>query len=830
MKKYLPTLVLLLLAPLFAFAQLSGKVVDENGEPLAFASVFVRNSTNGTVANAEGEYRLTLVRGTHEIVFQYIGYKQKIESVAIGDKPVRLNTRMEPANLEISEVTITTEDPAYRIMREVIAKRNYYKAKTQEYSCDVYIKGFYQVLDAPKKIMGQDIGNMGGILDTNRQGIIYLSESVSKVYAQAKPRRTKEVMISSKVSGSDNGFSLNRSTYTDFNLYDERIEIEREILSPLADNAFNYYNFKLLGKYRDENGYNIYKIGVLPKRPADPTFSGDLYVVDEWWNLAGADLMLTGAAIKQPVLDTMRIQQAFVPVEKPDTWSLLTQLTSFKFGLMGFKFGGFFNGVFSNYDLRPSFDDKFFSKETYKIEDDANERDSSYWTSIRPIPLTPAESFDYVRKDSLRQIWDSDAYKDSTDAKRNKFKISNLIFGYTWRNSKKHTTVKYPSTSEWIQFNTVQGWLINVKPEFSKYDGERRTRFWRAEGNINYGFSEKAWRGGLRLERRFESKFYSNLELNGGIAAVQFSDKNPIGNLTNLVYSLYAKRNYMKLYEKTFAKAEYSRYLVPGLWLRADAEWADRRALVNNSDYSWLKKDRAYTPNAPLTGQDEPFFTRHQAFTINLLARIRIGETYSSYPKFRVYESSGWPELLLMYRKAIPGVAGSDVDYDFVQAQVRKNGISWGLVGYTDVNVAAGAFLRNKRVEFIDRHHPMGNQTIFGKPSDYTRSFFLLPYYDYSTRDPFVQAHLQHHLQGWLLDKIPGLRRLNWKEVFGASIYHTQNTYGENILEQKMPYWELNFGFENIGFKFFRPFRVDVVTGFFGKEHYNTGVVIGVDL
>jgi hypothetical protein len=271
---------LLFLFPLSLFSQLSGKVLDDSGEPLPFASVYVRNSTNGTAANAEGEYRLSLEKGTYEIVFQYIGYKQKVEKVTIGDKPVRLNARMEPANLEISEVVITTEDPAYRIMREVIAKRSYYKNKAKEYTVDVYMKGFYKLLDAPKKILGQDIGNMGGILDTNRQGVIYLSESVSKVYAQAKPERKKEVMISSKVSGSDNGFSFNRATYTDFNLYDEKLEIEREILSPLADNAFAYYTFKLQGKYRDENGYDIYKIGVIPKRPADPTFSGNLYVVE----------------------------------------------------------------------------------------------------------------------------------------------------------------------------------------------------------------------------------------------------------------------------------------------------------------------------------------------------------------------------------------------------------------------------------------------------------------------------------------------------------------------------------------------------------------------
>jgi len=95
---------------------------------------------------------------------------------------------------------------------------------------------------------------------------------------------------------------------------------------------------------------------------------------------------------------------------------------------------------------------------------------------------------------------------------------------------------------------------------------------------------------------------------------------------------------------------------------------------------------------------------------------------------------------------------------------------------------------------------------------------------------PFVQAHVQHHLQGWLLDKIPLVRKLNWKEVFGAGVYYTKDTYGETAFSQKMPYWEVNFGFENIGFNFFRVFRVDVVAGFFGDQHAETGVVIGIGL
>lgn len=826
-------LAALFLFPLLVFAQISGKVLDENGEALAFASVYVRNTTNGTTTNADGEYRLMLARGDYELVFQYIGYKQRVESVSLGDKPVRLTVRMEPSNLELTEVTITTEDPAMGIMRKVIERRKYYKTRVPDFACDVYIKGFHKLLDAPKKLLGQEIGDMGGILDTNRSGVLYLSESVSKLYVQSNPERTREVMISSKVSGEENGFSLNRATLTDFDLYDERLEIDREILSPLADNAFNYYKFRLLGRFHDENGYDIYKIEVQPRRSGDPTFAGDLYVVDEWWNLAGVDLFLTGAAIKQPVLDTLRIVQEFVPVERPDKWRLLSQRTIFKFSVLGFKVQGLFNGVFSNYDLAPDFSGDFFTRETFKIENQAPERDTAYWTSVRPVPLTDEEARDYVTKDSLAKIWKSEAYLDSLDRRRNRFKINNLLFGYTWRNSFRRTSVSYPPVFRWLQFNTVQGYALNVQPEFSRYQGEYRTRFWRAEGIINYGFDETRLRGGLRLQRRFESVRYANLEISGGLLTEQFNPEDPIGPFVNSLYSLLDRLNYLKIYEKTFGRVEWSQYVAPGIFLRAGAEYAGRRALINHSDASWSKKaERAYTSNDPLRpeGPNEAAFVDNQAFILNLSARFRFGQTYRSYPGFRVYDDSKWPDFVVRYRKAIPGLAGSDADFDFVSAQFRQENLSWGLAGYTDWNLLGGLFLQKKRVGFMDIHHVTGNQTFLGKPGDYTRGFYLLPYYTYSTDRPFVQAHVQHHLQGWLLDKVPGLRKLNWKEVVGLNFYWSEQPAERPETQRALPYWEAAFGFENIGIKFFRPFRVDVATGFFGKNHYRTGVVIGVSL
>ena len=82
------------------------------------------------------------------------------------------------------------------------------------------------------------------ILDSTRSGIIYLSETVSKITFQ-KPDKIKEVIVASKVSGKDNGFSFNNAASVNFDFYENYIEFNVNVISPIADGAFNYYKYKL---------------------------------------------------------------------------------------------------------------------------------------------------------------------------------------------------------------------------------------------------------------------------------------------------------------------------------------------------------------------------------------------------------------------------------------------------------------------------------------------------------------------------------------------------------------------------------------------------------
>ena len=413
MKSILIATFVVLTFPYHLQAQLNGRITDNKGEALPFANVYIEGTTRGTTANTEGYYALDLENGTYHIVFQYIGYEKKIIDVKVKGK-TSLNISLKNNEIELQEFVVKSnaEDPAYPIIRQAIAMRRTYRDQVKAYSCDVYIKGLQKVLDAPTKIFGRDIGDMGGNIDTNtRQGIVYLSETISKLFVDGEKK--KEELISSKVSGNSNGFGFNRATLFDFNFYDQHIDIQRQILSPIADNAMLYYRYRLEGQFKDESGNTIYKITVLPIRKEDPTFGGTIYIVDNQWNIYQTDLYVTGKSIQQPILDTLYLKQNHVPVGK--VWRLLSQTVVFKIGILGFKIGGSFNGVFSNYDLTPQYAPRFFSNEIFKASKGENDNDLAHWDTLRPIPLTLEERLDYTKKDSIQNVRQSKAYLDSVN-------------------------------------------------------------------------------------------------------------------------------------------------------------------------------------------------------------------------------------------------------------------------------------------------------------------------------------------------------------------------------------------------------------------------------
>ena len=143
-------------------------------------------------------------------------------------------------NMQIEEVVvINTENPAISIIKKAIASRKKNVAKTDKFEADFYSRGIFRVKDLPKKIMGIEIGDLDGNVDSTGNGIIYQSETVSKIKFEA-PNNLKEEIIASKIAGDDNGFSFNTAMNTNYNFYENTVDFNVPMISPIASNAWGW--------------------------------------------------------------------------------------------------------------------------------------------------------------------------------------------------------------------------------------------------------------------------------------------------------------------------------------------------------------------------------------------------------------------------------------------------------------------------------------------------------------------------------------------------------------------------------------------------------------
>jgi hypothetical protein len=762
------TFIFLSFISLHVFSQqitIKGKITDEHSQAIPFASVYIKNTTRGASANSEGEYTLQVKPGAYDVQYKAVGYKQESRKLTL-TADVVLNIALTTEIYQLKAVVIKAggEDPAYAIIRKAIKKRKTHLNEVNAYTCLVYIKGLQKLLEAPKKFMGIDVQKAAreNGLDSNRRGIVYLSESESK-YSFMKPDKTHEEMISSKVSGSNRAFSFNRASDLEVNFYKNIQDWEglsnRPLISPIADNALFYYHYKYIGS-SVENGETIDKIKVLPKRGYDACFQGYIYILEGSWRIYGLDLFVTK---KQNInfVDTLKINEQFLPVISK-IWMPSSLKFEFTGGLFGFKIGGYFISLYKDYDLEPTFTKKEFA-EVFRVTRGVNKKDSAYWENERPIPLTEEEKTDYKKKETLARKRESKPYLDSLDKANNTFKpLSFILGGYRHRNRYDHEYYNFDPLLTSLRFNTVEGVNINYGASFYKRIDTLNNRNLYIGAKAGYGFSDHRLKGVVNASIPVGS---FTLGLNAGSDIIDLNNTDPITESTNTVYSLFEKENFKKFYQKQFLSAYLHKRITGGWLANATAEWADRKWLPNTSDYSFFNPgNRTYTSNNPLVpSQDIRLFPENRSFKLIFRTTYDFSDKYETYPNGKRYLPSPYPVIGLSYVKGIKDIFGSDVGYDLLSADVSKSGINDGVFGNTSFYVGAGKFLNHNSLFYPDYKQFAGNEILFYKSG--VNSFLLLNYYTFSTYTQYIEGHCEQNFSGFILNKIPLIRKLKLQEI-----------------------------------------------------------------
>ncbi|MGB3590571.1 MAG: DUF5686 and carboxypeptidase regulatory-like domain-containing protein [Nonlabens sp.] len=813
------TSFLLFLSFAFAEAQLTGTILDENKEPIPYASIYIKDTYIGTNSNDVGNYTLKLDQfKEYKVVVQSLGYKTRTITVDFTTQGQSQDVVLEIEVASLDEVVITNgEDPAYAVIREAIKNRKVNKLKSSSFTADFYSRGLWKLEDVPEKFLGQEIGDLEGSLDSvTRSGIIYLSETVSEISYQA-PDNFKEKIIASKISGDDNGFSANSAEGANFNFYDNNIDLNNRIVSPIADYALGYYRYKLLGTFFNDNGFLINKIQVTSRRPKDNTFNGTIYIVDEQWTIYGLELSTSGTNINVPAIDRLVFTQDFSYEAKTGDWIKRSQNIEFAFSMFGFKGNGRFMANYTNYNFEPRFEKRFFGAEVLSFGKDSNKKDSLYWNEKRPVPLTLEEDKEYVKKDSISAVRNDPKYKDSVDQVRNKFKWLDPIDGYSYVNSNKRYRITYNGLLNFNGFNTVQGYKIGSGVSYSKGFDEDYNSALYASANFEYGISDKRLRYDVGANYRFNRTNRRYIAVRAGTQARQINNGNPIGTIENTLSSLAFERNFAKFYEVDFGGISYGEELINGLRVSASLFYEQRQGLQNNEDQVWFpQSDVDYTPNNPLELNNGRIATisDHQILKFGANLTYRPGQKYQSYPdqKFNI-RNEKYPTISLRYEAGY-AASSDNLNYHQLSASLWQ-GFDMGNIGRLSYYANAGTFVNNSGISFVDYQHFNGNRLRYKLEALNPYGFGLLHYYDYSTNEEYAQIHVQHDFKGFILGKIPGINSLNYDFILSAKALFTEYN----------PYFEASAGIDNIGIGKFRPLRVDYVYTMNSDRKYGAFVV-----
>lgn len=810
--KFILSLIVLQVSITSFSQRISGSVKDDRGNPLPNASIVIKGTTIGTTANNDGNYFLDLKSpGTYTLIAQHVGLKRDVKTITVGKEDLTVDFQLAVIDLAMEEVIIVSgENRANNIIRNTIQKRPYYQSQLDKFKCEVYTKGILKLRDYPKKLLGQKLDFGDG--DTSKQKIVYLSETIAR-YSVDKPRNSKIEVISSRVSGSSDGYGLAAPQFYSF--YDNNVNIgtnlnPRGFISPISENAMHFYKYKYEGAYFEE-GKQINRIIVTPKRRYEPLFSGYINIVQDEWRIHSLKLILTKES-QMEILDSLTIEQTYVPVTD-SIWVIHNQVIYPAVKIFGIDAYGSFVNIYSHVDPSPVFGKKYFDNTILKYLDSSTRKTPAYWEEVRPVKLLEDEIRDYRKKDSLEQASRNPVYLDSVDRENNKINLIGVfLLGENFNREKRKESFYIKSLTEQISFNIVEGLVVNFGGTYTKrLDSVVGRRSLRISPNIRYGFSNKHFNAYLGVSYIFGKKYISSINISGGKRVFQFNNASPISPRSNTIASLLGENNLLKLYEAYYLRSTFTKGIGEGLTWSIGFEYQDRMPLENTTDYTWRdRKTKEYTPNYPTELMFENI-KRHQAFSTSVALTWQPGARYVELPDRKINIGSSWPAISLSYTRAVD-IFGSELDYSKWKFGLTDI-ISFRLAGMFNYRLGMGGFLDNKKLLVPDYQHFNGNISTIATP--YLNSFQILPIYEFSNISKFYAlAHLEYHFNGLLTNKIPGFRKLNWYLVGGTNMFHYNQT----------DYTEVSIGLENI----LKSIRVDYYWSFKDGKRYKSDFRIGL--
>ncbi|GHT72990.1 hypothetical protein FACS189456_2820 [Bacteroidia bacterium] len=754
------------LLPLGLLAQVvSGSVKDDRGMPVARATIYVEELQLGASTDENGEFRLQMSAGDYTCAFQCVGYTSVTQKFHLPRAGLALQVVMPVKTYEIPAVMVSSnkEDPAYGIMRQVIGMAPYYSNQVESYTAEVYIKGSAtvgKISRLVKMLARKELKQYEIVLNKP-----ILLESLNEITFKA-PNDFHHKVISTNNTLPTDFKGLNTIDFVQVNVYqsnfvsrdafrnyrfsyegfteDNGLTINKIKLTPrtknpmlvsgyiyVIENTWNIYSVDfqgdaVVGKYKMIGNCHAVKPNVY--LPVAFSIEGDMSVLGNKFSMSYQlaikykDVILNTRLSNPLQKNTPQAKPANVAaqntpknappaakqtkrdsVKQQERLETITQLLE-KQELNNREMNKLAKLMQESSEALS--EKSLDMTKAYKVEVDTNARkmDTAQWNALRPIPLKEEEILSYQYADSINKTLHSNG-KDNDTSARGRFlsRAGRLLTGRTLHfNNNKSSLSCILLDFDQLAFNAVDGFVYGTKFQFRNTNDSMQ--YLRLLAEAKWAFARKALMWELTAQYRYLPERRAGILFHTGIDDRDYNPHRRPHNIVQSLAPLLTHNNYTRLYERFWADLRHEIDLANGLTLITQLNYIAPWRLQNHTNFSFFYPHRNYVDNVPYNTLLGNNFSLNKTTSAELVLAYTPEFFYRMRGKQKVMVKSKYPTFVLHYKKAIPHIAGSTSDFDFLKFGINQK-MNMGFMSTFSYNAEIATFLNHRNVDFTDFYH-----------------------------------------------------------------------------------------------------------------------------
>lgn len=783
----------------FAQTKVSGVVLDKLNQPIPFANVVFKNSSEGIVANEDGKFYLESAKEYSVLLITSVGFSEKEITL---EKLVNYNLKIQLNEAEsLNEVVVFAgktskkNNPALDILRKIWErKRQNGLYLFDQYQIEKYEKIEFDMNSIDSAFMKSKLFKgmefIFNQMDTSKiTGKTYLpifvNESLNDVYGDNKLKKLKEKLKASKTSGFNGNqqiLTFVKDLYSNYDIYNNYLTFfDKSFTSPLSKTGIDVYNYVLKDSaYIDKKW--CYNIVFYPRRKNELTFKGDFWVNDSTFAIKKINMAVTKSANINWVKD-IYLEQEFEVVS--DSVFLLTKdylMSDFALnkkekskGVYGKRTTYYRNHQFNN--EKPV---AFYKDEVNYMDADVFNKSDEYWNDSRFENLTKDELGVYKMLDTLQTVKKFKQIYSTVQVLASGF----LQFG----------NFDYGPLFSTFGYNEVEG--VRLRAGGRTYFGTND--MWRIQGYTAYGFKDDKFKYGFSGKWMVDKK--KRIILSGG----NRRDIEQIGASLTTTYdilgrsfassSVFSSGNNGKLTNINLSNIAVEIEPVKNLIFQTGISY---RTLESASPTFSLDY---YTDIANAVTKSDV-----KQSEINFQVEYTPKRKTIGFAVERENVDSPYSRFFVNYSHGFKGLLNSDFKYDKLQLYYKQP-IIIGPLGRTNFIMEVGKTFGTVPLGLMSVIP--GNQTFFILEN----TFNNLNFYEF-VADQYATLQWNHNFNGRLFSRIPFMRKLNWREIVSVKgVYggisdenRAINASGLVYHAPEKVYWEYSAGIGNI----FKVFRID---------------------